>query len=109
MVLSVAEKVQRFRLPVSVLQALSLLMIGIIGLTFCFPVQMVEADGWDKIKAGLGLIGAGVGVAVVVVTAPVSVPVTVTYVGAAAAGALIGGGILGVSFGAAEETLESSS
>ena len=109
MVLSVAEKLQRFRLPVSVLQALSLLIIGIMVLTFCIPVQKVDADAMDRVKAGLGLLAAGVGVAGFILAAPVTIPVTVGYVGAAAGGALIGGGIITTIKGAVDKKFESSS
>ena len=107
MLLSFADRLQRFRLPVSLLQALSVLIIGIMVLTFCIPVQTVEADGWDKIKVGLGLLGTGAGVVGFILAAPVTVPVTVAFVAAAAGGALIGGGLMTTIMGAVEERTSS--
>jgi len=108
MFFSFADRLQVFRSPVSLLQALSLLMISVMLLIFFIPVQPVEADGWDKIKAGLGLVAGGVGVVGFILAAPVTVPATVGFVAAAAGGAMIGSGLVMGSMGAAEETTSTS-
>ncbi len=81
MVLTFADKLQVFRMPVSLLQALLLLMINIMLLTLCLSVQTIEAGGWEKIKTGLGLLAAGGAATVYILAAPVNLYCNVAELG----------------------------
>lgn len=79
-------KLDMFYSPFSPLQVLSLLVIGAMGIAFCLPVLVTEADetsGGATIAVGITLVTAGV---VTALAGPVALGVGIAVAGAAVLG-----------------------